>query len=1177
MKYVPLHIHTEYSLLDGAIRIPEFYKFAAENDMPAIAITDHGVMFGCADMFIAKNEMMSHMLSDDEQEEKQRIAAVKPILGCEFYICEGDVINNTDKKTLYHLVLLAKNQNGYHNLCKMDSIASTSGFYYKPRINHEILEKYHEDIICLSACIQGEVAKNILDGHKDKAFEKAKYYKDLFGEDFYIELQDHGLVEQKESNPILMEIAKELNIKTVITNDSHYLRAQDASWHDTLLCEQTKAPKSKPDRFKFSVNEFYVKTVEELRKAFSWMDEDYFNDCINTTVEIADKCNFEMDKLEFGKTKELLPKYPCPDGLSEEEYFDKLCIEGLKKRYGDPIPDDITKRYEYEKDVIFKMGFPAYFLLTWDFINWAKENKIPVGPGRGSAAGSIVAYALRITELDPIRHNLLFERFLNPERISMPDIDIDFCQRRRGEVIDYVSDKWGKDHVCQIITFGTLAAKAALKAVCRVYEIPFQEANKWAAMIPSAPGIKLKKALEPGMELKKLCDENPKVQSLVDEALHMEGLKNQTGTHAAGVIIAPKPMSEIIPVSLSKDKDKPGSIQTQYPMAGIEKIGLLKMDFLGLETLTIIQDALDLIKERTGKDIDINNIPLDDKETCVMLPKGETDAVFQLESAGMKKYIKRLKPTVFEDLGAMVALYRPGPLGAGMVEKFIDRKHGRQKIEYAHPLLEDILKETYGTILYQEQIMAIFQTLADYSLGGADMVRRMMGKKKIQQMQEQKGIFVEKTASKGMTKEAAINLFEEIENFATYCFNKAHSSAYAFVAYQTAYLKAHYPVEFMCAMLTSVADKQEKTQQYILQCQTQNIEVLAPDINKSNAQFTPDGNNIRFGLASIKNVGEAVIEEIEKERKNKPFESFYDFCSRVDAKCLNKRTLESLIKVGAFSNIEKSRKQLLNNIDSVVEFVQNANKTKSSGQVSLFASISAENKEEMNIPTFSLQGSDEEFQDSEIQQFEKELMGIYVTSHPLASIKDKLKYITTQTISDIKENPKKDAVVTICGLLSQIEQRPTKKDPTKFVKKGVIEDLTDRIEIFAFPKTVEKYGHLINSEQKVIIKAKVNIQDEDIDLLVNEVKPIQDVNLVTIKFLQDLEMEENVLLKELLAKHKGENPVVIDFEAQDEFQENKRFQMLTSNHLWVNLEDNIERELNLTFKDKLDVEIKTLG
>ncbi len=1174
MKYVPLHIHTEYSLLDGAIRIPDFYKFAAENDMPAIAITDHGVMYGCADMFIAKNEMLSHMLAEEQQELKKKIEAVKPIVGCEFYICDGDVIEDRSKKTMYHLVLLAKNQNGYHNLCKLDSIATTQGYYYKPRINHEILEQHSEDLICLSACIQGEVARHILDGNKEEAINRAKYYKNLFGDDFYIELQDHGLQEQKDSNPALMEIAEQLGIKTVITNDSHYLRAQDAAWHDTLLCEQTKSSKSNPNRFKFSVNEFYVKTVEELRKAFSWMDEDYFNKCIETTVEIADKTDFKMDKLEFGKTKEYLPKFPCPDGYDEQQYFDYLCREGLKKRYGDPIPEDIVKRYEYERDVIFTMGFPAYFLLTWDFINWAKEHKIPVGPGRGSAAGSIVAYSLGITELDPIEHKLLFERFLNPERISMPDVDIDFCQRRRGEVIDYVSQRWGADHVCQIITFGTLAAKAALKAVCRVYEIPFAQANLWAGMIPSAPGTKLKEALADGMELKKLCDENPQVQSLVDEALHMEGLKNQVGTHAAGVIIAPQPMSEIIPVALSKEK----STTTQYPMAGIEKVGLLKMDFLGLETLTIIQDALDLIKERTGKDIDINRIPLNDKKTFELLSRGETDAVFQLESGGMKKLVKRLKPTVFEDIGALVALYRPGPIEAGMIDDFVDRKHGRQKVEYAHPLLENILNDTYGTIVYQEQIMAIFQTLAGYTLGGADKVRRMMGKKKLQEMAEQKEIFVAGAAKNDMPREAAIRLFEQIESFAKYCFNKAHSSAYAFVAYQTAYLKAHYPVEFMCAMLTSVADKQEKTQQYILQCQAQGIEVLAPDINKSNAQFTPDGSNIRFGLASIKNVGEAVIEQIELERKEKPFESFYDFCSRVDSKCLNKRTLESLVKAGAFSCIEKSRKQLLENIDGVVEFVQNAAKAKSSGQVSLFATLSGDAQEELNIPTFQMTGnSEEEFSDTQIQQFEKELMGIYVTSHPLGSIKDTLKYITTQTISDILEAPQADANVTICGLLSQIVQKPTKKDPTKFIKTGTIEDLTARIGIVAFPKVVEAYGALMESDQKVIIKAKVNIRDEEINLAINEVKPIEQVNLVTLKLLKEFAMEENVLLKELLAKHKGENPVVIDFEAPDEFDVVQRFQLLTNSHLWVSINSDMERELSASFKDKLEINVKSLA
>ncbi len=1173
MKYVPLHIHTEYSLLDGAIRIPDFYKFAAENDMPAIAITDHGVMYGCADMFIAKNDMLSHMLSDDVQELKKKIEAVKPIVGCEFYICEGDVIEDRSKKTMYHLVLLAKNQNGYHNLCKLDSIATTQGYYYKPRINHEILEKYHEDIICLSACIQGEVARNILDGNLEKARQKAKYYKDLFGDDFYIELQDHGLQEQKDSNPELMKIAEELGVKTVITNDSHYLRAQDASWHDTLLCEQTKSSKANPNRFKFSVNEFYVKTVEELRRAFSWMDEDYFNRCIETTVEVADKCDFKMDKLEFGKTKEYLPKFPCPDGYNEQEYFNYLCIKGLKERYGDPIPDSIMERYEYEKGVIFHMGFPAYFLLTWDFINWAKEHGIPVGPGRGSAAGSIVAYSLGITELDPIEHKLLFERFLNPERISMPDVDIDFCQRRRGEVIEYVSERWGKDHVCQIITFGTLAAKAALKAVCRVYDIPFQQANTWAGMVPSNPGTKLKDALLDGMELKKLCQENPQIQSLVDEALHMEGLKNQTGTHAAGVIIAPKPMSEIIPVTLSKEK----STETQYPMAGIEKIGLLKMDFLGLETLTIIQDALDLVKERTGKSININRIPLNDKMTFELLSRGETDAVFQLESGGMKKLVKRLKPSVFEDIGALVALYRPGPIEAGMIDDFVDRKHGRQKVEYAHPLLESILKDTYGTIVYQEQIMAIFQTLAGYTLGGADKVRRMMGKKKLLEMAEQKEIFVAGAAKNDMPREKAIALFEQIESFAKYCFNKAHSSAYAFVAYQTAYLKAHYPVEFMCAMLTSVCDKQEKTQQYILQCQSQGIEVLAPDINKSNSQFTPDGNNIRFGLASIKNVGEAVIEQIEEERKSKPFESLYDFCSRVDSKCLNKRTLESLIKAGAFSTIEKSRKQCLENIDKVVEFVQNSAKAKSSGQVSLFSAISAEAQEELNIPTFQMSGtSDEEFTDTQIQQFEKELMGIYVTSHPLESIKDTLKYITTQTISDVLETPKPDSNVTLCGLLSQVIQKPTKKDPTKFIKTGVIEDLTSRIGFVVFPKVVEKFGSEIESDQKVILKAKVSIRDEEINLQVNEVKPITNVDLVKIKYLTELKSEENIYLKEVLAKHKGENPVVIEFSAPDEFDNMQNYQMLTNHHLWVNTQDNLRQEIESAFKDKVQIEIASL-
>ena len=883
-----------------------------------------------------------------------------------------------------------------------------------------------------------------------------------------------------------------------------------------------------------------------------------------------------MDKLEFGKTKEYLPKYPCPNGLSEEEYFDELCKKGLEKRYGSPIPDSIKERYEYEKGVIFKMGFPAYFLLTWDFINWAKENDIPVGPGRGSAAGSIVAYALGITELDPIRHNLLFERFLNPERISMPDIDIDFCKRRRGEVIDYVSSKWGQDHVCQIITFGTLAAKAALKAVNRVYDIDFTTSNSWAAMIPSVPGTKLKDALVEGTDFRKLYDSNSEAKKLIDEALNLEGLKNQVGTHAAGVIIAPKPMSEIIPIALSKEK----STTTQYPMAGIEKIGLLKMDFLGLENLTIIRDCLNMVKKKTGKEIDINNIPLDDKKTFEMLSRGETDTVFQLESPGMKRLVKKLKPTVFEDLGALVALFRPGPLEAGMVDDFVDRKHGRQKIEYAHPLLEPILKDTYGTILYQEQIMQIFQTLANYSLGGADMVRRMMGKKKLQQMAEQKGIFVKEAVKNGMSEEGAIHLFEQIEAFAKYCFNKAHSSAYAFVAYQTAYLKAHYPVEWMAASLTSQSNNQEKTQAYILQCQAMGIEVLPPDINKSDADFTPDGKNIRFGLASVKNVGRGVVEEIMELRKEKEFESLYDYCERMTGRGVNKLTVEALIKVGAFSQIEKSRKQLIENLERINKEVIQKKNSKKTGQVSLFASAGID-AQDIGLPTFELTGSsDDEYKDTEIQQFEHELMGIYVSSHPLSSIKNKIKYLTTDTISEIIQTPKKDKTVTICGLLSKVVSKPTRKDPSKILKIGTIEDLSGaRVEFISFPKITEQFGEILANDEKVLLTGKVNLREDsdEINIIVNEVQPIQNVDLVTIKMLEKFKFEENEYLKELLSKYKGQNPVIIDFEDPDADTTDNRVQILANKRLWVNPSNELEEDIKKAFKNKIEFSVKNLG
>ncbi|MBE7706008.1 MAG: DNA polymerase III subunit alpha [Cyanobacteria bacterium SIG30] len=1150
MKYVPLHLHTEYSLLDGAIKIKDLFDFAKKNDMPAVAITDHGTMYGIIEFYLQGKE----------------VPEVKPLIGCEFYICDGDVLEDkTTKKTLYHLVLIAKNNVGYQNLIKLDSIATTQAFYYKPRINREILKEHSEGLICLSACIQGELANYVLYKSEEEAFEVAKWYKELFGEDYYIEIQDHGLVEQKKSNPTLIKIAKELDIPIVITNDSHYLLKDDSLWHDTLLCEQTKSLKTDQNRFKFSNNEFYVKTVEELRKAFDWLDDETFESAIENTVKLAEKCDV---KIELGKSH--LPSYPIPEGYTLDSYFDFLCREGLKKHYGDEngnIPKEVEKRYLYEKSVIDKMGFPAYFLITWDFINWAKTHGVPTGPGRGSAAGSLVAFALGITALDPIRHNLLFERFLNPERISMPDIDIDFCKRRRGEVIDYVTEKYGDDHVCQIITFGTLAAKAAVKAVARVYDIPFAESNRVSGMIPTGPGIKIDDALLDGMELKKLCDSDASVKKWIDEARHLEGIKNQVGTHAAGVIISHKPLDEIIPIALSKEK----TTTTQYPMAAIEKLGLLKMDFLGLETLTIIHDALELIKKRHNVDIDINKIPLDDAKVFEMLQRGDTDAVFQLESGGMRKLVKELKPTVFEDLGALVALFRPGPLEAGMIKDFVERKHGKQKIIYAHPLLENILKDTYGTLVYQEQIMQIFQVLAGYTLGGADMVRRMMGKKKLDEMAKQKGIFIEGAGKNGMPEKDASVLFEQIESFAKYCFNRAHSSAYAFVAYQTAYLKAHYPVEFMCANLTSQANDQDKTQSYILQCQSLGIEVLPPDINKSGSGFAPDGDNIRFGLNSIKGVGQAVISEIIDEReKNGPFESFVDFCSRVDAKCLNKKCLESLIKTGVFSNIERSRKQLLENLENVVEFVKVSNASKDIGQVSLFAGL-GDSAQELNIPTFELQGSSEEFADNEIQMFEKELMGIYVSSHPLSSIKDTLKYLTTDTIKDILESPKPDSAVTICGLLTQIVTKPTRKDPSKILKTGIIEDLTGRIEIVAFPKVVQEFGDAIKNEQKVFLDARVQVREESVNLSVVKVRPIENTSLVTLKFLKDINPEELVLLKEVLADFKGENPVVLDFE-----DDGKRVQVLVHNKIWVSATNDMKQKIEGLFKDSIEVDIRSL-
>ncbi len=1144
MQYVPLHLHTEYSLLDGAIRVKDLCKFAKENDMPAVALTDHGNMYGAIQMY-----------------EEAKSAGIKPLIGCEFYVYDGDIHEKNPQKTHpFHLVLIAKDQTGYKNLVKLVSIAKCEGMYYKPRINHELIEQHHEGLICLSACVQGELAYYIITGDKEKAVETAKFYKGLFGDDYYIELQDHGLEKQKMSNPTLMEIAKQLDIKMVITNDSHYLKKEDADWHDTLLCIQTNALKESTNRFSFPNNEFYVKTPEELRDSFRWMEAEEFEKCIANTVEVAEKCHLII---EMGKYH--IPYFELPPNFTSETYLDYKTMEGIKKRYGKITPE-LKERMDYELGVINKMGFAEYFLIVADFIHFAKTHDIPVGPGRGSAAGSLVSYALEITDLDPIRHNLLFERFLNPERVSMPDVDIDFCVEKRGQVIDYVTKKYGADKVCQIITFGTLAARNAMKSVARVYDIPFAQSNQWAQLIPAEPKIKIDDALKDGMELKKLYDTDPTVKKLVDMAKCVEGLKNNTGMHAAGVIISKMPLSEIVPVEPSKE----GIIVTEYTMTEDEHIGLLKMDFLGLRNLTIIHSAIKMIKKRHGIDLDINNIPLDDKATFDLLVSGDTDGVFQLESSGMKKLVKDLKPNVFEDMGALVALFRPGPLESGMVQDFVERKHGRQKIEYAHPDLEPILKDTYGTIVYQEQIMQIFQTLADYTLGEADMVRRMMGKKKLDEMAKQKDKFIERAANHGMTAQNAATLFEQIEKFAAYCFNRSHSAAYAFVAYQTAYLKAHYPVEYMSALLSSVSSDQEKTQLYIAECQKMGIKVLAPDINKSSAKFTPDGGDIRFGLASIKNVGQAVIDLIEKEREEKDFESLYDFCTRIDPKCLNKRTLESLIKSGAFANIEKSRKQLMENLDSLVASAYREAEAKSLGQVSLFAGMTTSSGAQMG--GFTLQGSDEEFDDKQIQAFEKEYLGFYVTSHPLSSIMDKLPFLTTHNISELSEMPN-DKPVTICGLLSQVRQIPTRKDPTKFLKAGIIEDLTGKVEFVAFHKTLTEYNSFLEAEKKVIISGKVSKRDEDsISIVVDSVKPVENSNIVTVSLKEDMHFEDLVSLKDMLTRFKGSDPLVLKLDSP----EAGGVRVLCGSGFWVNSSNDLTYALRTNYGPKIEVSVKSL-
>ncbi len=1202
-KFIPLHIHTEYSLLDGMIRVGDLVKYAADNELPGIAITDHGVMYSAIEFY--------------ELAEKYKI---NPLIGCEFYVHTGDIHEkDASNNPLYHLILIAKNDKGYKNLIKLVSTAWCEGFYYKPRINFELLKEHSEGLICASACLGGEILQHFLKDEKDEAYETAKRYKELFGDDYYIELQDHNLEEQKRTNPMLMKLAKDLDIKMIITNDSHYLKKEDADAQDTLLCLQTNANKDDDKRFSFPNNEFYIKSKEEMRQAFSWMDDDTFEQCCANTEEVCNKCHVEIelhnaplphydvpeefiftsDNVDEKIINRLLEKHKTDkkeDVIEEakyiqgiENYLEHIVFEGLKKRYGNPIPESIVERAKYELGVINQMGFPAYFMITWDFIHFAKTHDIPVGPGRGSAAGSVVAYALEITDIDPIYHKLLFERFLNPERFTMPDIDIDFCIDRRSEVIDYVTQKYGEDKVCQIITFSTYAPKAAFKGVGRVLQVPFVESNRLTGLIE--PALDVAKAVnekaewlrdiintEGTSEFKQLYEDdytitNPDTgkeisfKRWVDMAIAIEGLKCGTGTHAAGVIISHAPLDTILPVQPSKD----GIVQTGYPKhEATEVLDLLKMDFLGLRNLTMITKTVKMVKKYRGIDVDINHIPLDDKPTFDMLTKGETIGVFQLESQGMMSLVKRLKPDVFEDLGALVALFRPGPLGSGMVDDFVARKHGQQEITYAHPLLEPVLKDTYGTIVYQEQIMQVFQVLADYSLGQADQVRRMMGKKDIKTMEEQRGKFIEASAKHNMKKEDAEKLFNQILAFASYCFNRSHSAAYAFVAYQTAYLKRHYPVEYFSALLSSVSDNKDQTQLYIQEAQKYGSKVLPPDINKSYLEYAPDGDNIRFGMAAIKGVGAPVVEAIIKEREeNGEFKNIFDFCKRVDAKYVNKKSLEGLIKSGAFSNIEKSRKQLFENMEHILDVTSKEAKDRAMGQVSLFASMEDDN---FSNAQYQLQGTDEEYTDKELQLFEKEFLGFYLTSHPLFSIRDKMQFLKTHNISELNEQ-KEEAEVTICGLITNTRQIPTKKDPSKFLRFITIEDLTGKAECVCFHKKLQEYADILVQDEKVIITGKVQHRGEDsVSILIDSAKSVDNSNIVTVNLKKEIKYEELCGIKNILAKHHGDNPVMFKLPPVNGYST----RILTSPTFWVDSTNDFVHHMESIFPNEVNVSIRSL-
>ena len=1067
MSFAHLHVHTEYSLLDGSNKIKECVSRVKELGMNSVAITDHGVMFGVIDFYRAA-----------------KAVGIKPILGCEVYVAPGSRFDKeaagSGEERYYHLVLLAENDLGYHNLMKIVSRGFTEGYYYKPRVDLEVLKEFHEGIIALSACLAGEVQRNILRGMYSEGKEAALRYQKIFGEgNFFLELQDHGMQEQKMVNQSLLRMSQETGIELVATNDIHYTYAEDEKPHDMLLCIQTGKKLSDENRMRYEGGQYYIKSEEEMRTLFP-----YALQALENTQKIADRCNVEI---EFGVTK--LPKYDVPEGYTSWEYLQHLCYQGLKKRY--PSGDEALKnRLEYELSVIKSMGYVDYFLIVWDFIKYAKDHGIMVGPGRGSAAGSIVAYCLEITSIDPIKYQLLFERFLNPERVSMPDIDVDFCFERRQEVIDYVVEKYGSDRVVQIVTFGTMAAKGVIRDVGRVMDLPYAFVDSIAKMIPKELNITLDRALSMNPELKKLYQEDDRVHELIDMSKRLEGLPRHTSMHAAGVVISQKSVDEYVPLSLGSD----GSVVAQFTMTTLEELGLLKMDFLGLRTLTVIQDAARLASESAGERIDINQIDYDDKRVLESIGTGKTDGIFQLESGGMKSFMKELKPQNLEDIIAGISLYRPGPMD--FIPQYIKGKNHPETITYDCPQLEPILAPTYGCIVYQEQVMQIVRDLAGYTLGRSDLLRRAMSKKKGEVMERERKNFVYGNPEEGVPgciangidEETANKIYDEMIDFAKYAFNKSHAAAYAVVSYQTAWLKYYYPVEFMAALMTSVIDNPGKVSEYIYTCRQLGIEILPPDINKGEGSFSVDNGNIRYGLAAIKSIGRPVIDAIIAERNARgEFKNLKDFIERLSGKEVNKRTIESFIKSGAFDSLGGTRKQFMVIYVKILDQVNQERKYSMTGQLSLFDMVDDDQKAEFDIPLPPVG----EYEKETKLAFEKEVLGIYLSGHPMEEYEEKWKKNISRTTLDFQLDEETGrtkvhdgAREIVGGIITSKTIKYTKNNQTMaFI---TLEDLAGSVEVVIFPKVYEKNQQYLNEEGKVFVKGRVSEEDEAASKLICE-------------------------------------------------------------------------------------------